>query len=264
MTTVYTIAHDGSFGKLRITTHADRRDAVTHVSQLGLRRTDYVTAAEPADLPPASVGTALRLLSDALGISGDAPLTREGVFQVVVAEYHDQPHEVIAPPPPATPIRGVKDQTMDNQPASQAKKAKGAAKAPKAASPRGKGKPAGKVADFKQVKIGSARERILSLMDGSKTAEQIGKAVGVDAAKVGAHAFCLARDCGVGYAYGEGGTLKALFPAGKTLKDALRSSEPAKPAKKAAAAKPAAKAKAKAARPAAKPKGADAGAGAAA
>ena len=36
------------------------------------------------------------------------------------------------------------------------------------------------------------------------------------------NAFCLYRDCGIGYGLTEDGCLTAIFPRGKTLQDAIR------------------------------------------
>lgn len=247
MTTMFLIVTDAAGDVTRVTTHQNRRDAFTYVNQLALDRGRYAVVGEPHDF--ATDGFLLKAVADHLGCRQGRG-ERSVVYNLLASRYQDQNHEVIAPPPPIQRDEKEND-TMATQAAAKAPKPAKAAKPAKAktVSTRGKGKPAGKVADFRQVKVGSARERILSLMTGQHTAEQIAAMVGgIDAAKVGAHAFCLSRDCGIGYEYGEGGTLKALFPTGKTLADALKVAplpQPAKPKapKAAAAAKPAAKAK---------------------
>lgn len=254
MNTLFLVQTDAAGDVTRVTTHANRRDAFTYVNQQCLARDRYHVVGDAQDLP--REGGLTVALANHLG-SRQAAGERSVLYSLLASRYQSQPHEVIAPPVVIQP--SAKEKDMETQTAETAKpgKAAKAAKstATKAAKPakttaRGKGKPAGKVADFRQVKIGSARADILTLMDGTKTAEQIGKAVkpAVDAAKVGAHAFCLARDCGIGYEYGPNRELKALFPTGKTLADALKEPGAAKPAK---VAKPA-----KAAKPAAAPKAA--------
>lgn len=74
---------------------------------------------------------------------------------------------------------------------------------------------------FKQVRPGTIRAKVLTLMDGTKTAEQIGKRVGQTSKGVLAHAYCLTRDCGIGYSL-EGGKVKALYPQGQSLAKAIK------------------------------------------
>lgn len=105
----------------------------------------------------------------------------------------------------------------------------------KAATGEGRkvGKPAKTVAELGTCRAGTARAKILKLMDGTKTAESIGKAVGVSTTTVMAHAFCLHRDVGVGYKLTDDGKLEALYPGQKTIDDVVV--VPVKKEKKAAA-----------------------------
>ncbi len=88
--------------------------------------------------------------------------------------------------------------------------------------PRGKGKGAGKVADFRPVREGTDRQKVLKLMGGTNTAEQIAAELGMNAKKVGTIVFCMSRDNGIGYEFGAKGQLKALYPGDKTYKDAVK------------------------------------------
>lgn len=83
------------------------------------------------------------------------------------------------------------------------------------------GKPAGLVADFGSVREGTDRAKVLKLMDGSKTAAQIAKAIEKDEKTVMTVAYCLHRDCAIGYKV-EDGKLLALYPGQKTFEDALK------------------------------------------
>jgi hypothetical protein len=89
---------------------------------------------------------------------------------------------------------------------------------------RGKGKPAGSVSMFKPVREGSTRQKILKLMDGTKTPDQIATKMECDRAKIMAHAFCLARDCGIGYTIDDG-KLIALYPTNRSYEDAVTASK---------------------------------------
>ena len=90
------------------------------------------------------------------------------------------------------------------------------------------GKPAGLVGDFKQVRPGTARQKILKLMaPGNKTVKQIADAVELDEKTVLVHANTMHRDCGIGYKVDDG-KLVALFPGSKTYEDAIKAEAPAK------------------------------------
>ena len=77
------------------------------------------------------------------------------------------------------------------------------------------GKPAKSVAEFKTVRAGTARAKILRLIDGSSTLAEVASAVGLDAAKVAAHLYCTWRDCGIGYRLDDG-KVTAVYPEGKS------------------------------------------------
>lgn len=110
---------------------------------------------------------------------------------------------------------------VSSSPSVEDDMAKTTTKTKKAPSARKVGKPAKTVAELGTCRAGTARAKILKLMDGSKTAEAIGKAVGVPTTMVMAHAFCLHRDVGVGYKLTDDGKLEALFPGQKTIDDVV-------------------------------------------
>ena len=110
-----------------------------------------------------------------------------------------------------------------------AKKAadKAADKAAKAAAQPAK-VPGGKAAagqdpvpsKFKSVREGTFRAALLRAMDGTKTVAEIAAESGKAASLVLSHAFCLTRDCGIGYSTKDG-KLTVVFPEGKTIADAI-------------------------------------------
>jgi hypothetical protein len=74
---------------------------------------------------------------------------------------------------------------------------------------------------LKKIRQGTVRAQILARMTGDSTAGDIAAELGVDSAKVLAHAYCLARDVGIGYGFDEEGRIFARFPEGKSLTDVL-------------------------------------------
>lgn len=96
------------------------------------------------------------------------------------------------------------------------------------------GKPAGRVADFKQVRAGTDRAIVLKMMDGKHTTASIAKAIEDTEQKVLAHAYCLARDCAIGYKLNDEGKLEALYPGNKSFADAIKPPAEKKEVKKAA------------------------------
>lgn len=88
------------------------------------------------------------------------------------------------------------------------------------------GRTAGTVADFKQTRQGTARQRILQMMDGTLTPDEIGLKMGggnFTGKYVLAHAYCLRRDCGIGYELTKDGHLIALYPKNRSYADAIKS-----------------------------------------
>lgn len=76
--------------------------------------------------------------------------------------------------------------------------------------------------DVKRLRPGTTRAKILTFMNGENTPSDIAAYIdGVDAAKVLAHAYCLARDVGVGYGFDEEGRIFARYPEGKGILDVL-------------------------------------------
>lgn len=83
--------------------------------------------------------------------------------------------------------------------------------------------PAGKVADFKQVRDGTARAAVVSMAGRASGAsiEDIAKAIGSDRKTVLTHLFCMNRDCAYGYGVvGDKATM--TFPGSNTWKDAIK------------------------------------------
>ncbi len=83
---------------------------------------------------------------------------------------------------------------------------------------------AGTVADFKQTREGTARQKILKMMDGTKTPDEISAIMGgtFTGKYVLAHAYCLRRDCGIGYELTKEGNLLALYPKNRSYADAIK------------------------------------------
>ena len=115
------------------------------------------------------------------------------------------------------------------------KTAKAAAKAAKAAAPREAkvskvmtGQDAKPLSAFKTVRADTARARLLPLMDGTLTPDEVAVKMSEGATKpmeggyVMQHAYCLHRDCGIGYRVTPEGKLLALYPTGKSLADAIK------------------------------------------
>ena len=73
---------------------------------------------------------------------------------------------------------------------------------------------------FKSVREGTFRAALLRAMDGTKTVAEIAAESGKAASLVLSHAFCLTRDCGIGYSTKDG-KLTVVFPEGKTIADAI-------------------------------------------
>lgn len=86
----------------------------------------------------------------------------------------------------------------------------------------------GKPADpekFKEgrVRSGTDRARVLTLMDGTRTAEEIDAAMAFE--KKGyslSHFYCLARDCGIGYEFDGERRVSAVYPDGQSLGTAVK------------------------------------------
>lgn len=85
------------------------------------------------------------------------------------------------------------------------------------------GKPAGKVSDLKPIREGTARQKVLMAMsvDGGSTVAQAAARAGITEAMVMQHAYCLHRDCGIGYQVVDG-KLRALYPGDRTYDDVVK------------------------------------------
>lgn len=247
---VYVITAAGA-----VTTHYDRVQAKAAVDA-GL--IDAIIVATSADLPKNGSEQLRdlhrRLVPEAAG--GDETVTRTGLFDLINEKFKSQPFmepTAMKDLSPAPAVEEAKEDTTmsEVQTADTAKPKAAKVKAPKkttavkAKTPRvGKGKPACKAADFGAVLKGSKRAGILELMTGKYDTKEIGAKLSIEPSLVSSNIFCLNRDIGVGYEYTPQGKINALFPAGKTIADALKA-KTAPVAKVAKAKAPAAKAKAK-------------------
>ncbi len=109
-------------------------------------------------------------------------------------------------------------------------------------APRGRKMAESKPADpakFKpgRIRSGTDRHRILAMMTGASTVEEVGKAMGFAKPNYAlAHFYCLARDCGIGYQLDADGHVTSVYPDGQSLETAIAApTEPKAPkAKKAA------------------------------
>lgn len=90
-----------------------------------------------------------------------------------------------------------------------------------ATAKRGVGRPAGDPADFRAVRPGTARGRIVAACIKGVTLDQAARAGGVDRKMLQAHLACLYRDCAVGHKI-EGERVTLVFPEGKGPADAFR------------------------------------------
>jgi hypothetical protein len=94
----------------------------------------------------------------------------------------------------------------------------------KTAEGRQFGKPAKVLAEFRQIKDGTARAHVLKLMDGRHTADQIASRVGIEKTVVKLHAYKLWSDCGIGYEI-VNDKMTALYPKGKSYEAAIKKAE---------------------------------------
>ncbi len=146
----------------------------------------------------------------------DLEAGRERVLKVLRTKFNDLPVSEL-PAAGTEQINKEKEPNVPKEP--RVKKAAGAA--PKAGK-MVQGKPAGKVADFKQVRAGTVRDKLLHAMNGTMTPEEIAEQIGSTPQLVVSHAYCLHRDCAIGYEFLEGRKLRALYPANRTIEDAIK------------------------------------------
>lgn len=81
-----------------------------------------------------------------------------------------------------------------------------------------------KKADWRPVRAGTMRANILLEMTGARSVEEIARRFDIAAAYVMAWARCNHRDLGIGYEV-RAGKIRALFPTGVTLKQAVVQAE---------------------------------------
>ena len=84
-------------------------------------------------------------------------------------------------------------------------------------------KEAGPVADFKQVRDGSARSIIVTLAGrvGGAKLDEILTAIKQKRGRLMFHLHCMNRDCGYGYEV-DGDRVTVIFPGQRTWRDAIR------------------------------------------
>ncbi len=241
--TVYLAAQRGFFKDLKITTHPTPEAAEAFGAKYGPEWAAHVIR---DDNDPDLGGPALVSLYNAIGKGRpehidlkkfeSRAIGKRRVYFVLDELYKHQPHEPHTPPAPGDTIQattkpdegaapeGEEQESNDMAAKKKAKKAKTAKPAGEKKS-RGKGKAAGKVADFRPVREGTDRQKVLKLMNGTSTAAQIAGELGFGEGgekKVGTIVFCMSRDNGIGYEFGAKGQLKALYPGDKTYKDAVK------------------------------------------
>ncbi len=88
----------------------------------------------------------------------------------------------------------------------------------------GSTRPASSLDKFKQIRAETDRAKVLKLMNGTKSADQIAVTLGggkFTARYVMAHAYCTHRDCGIGYRLTDTGKLLAVYPVERTYRDAI-------------------------------------------
>lgn len=68
-----------------------------------------------------------------------------------------------------------------------------------------------------RVRAGTDRHKVLELMTGELTAPEVDQAMSFKPGYSLSHFYCLARDCGVGYAFDDAGRVTALYPEGQGL-----------------------------------------------
>jgi hypothetical protein len=249
MSIFYVLAHKGFFKDLAVTTHASKAAADLFVKDgLPSQLNAAEVAGQPEDLNFG--GPALVALFNKLGSMAPHPqeaierfATRKDgqrrTFDRLENMYKDQPMEpdnAASAPSVTQPAATTETTATENDMATKAK-AKKAKKtsARKAATPSkpktakkrspAKGKSAGKVAEFAQVREGTTRQKILHLMTGKHNAQQIADKLSIPASLVSSNVYCLWRDCAIGYSYGENGELTALYPTGRGYADAVKKAE---------------------------------------
>jgi hypothetical protein len=236
--TTYLAAQRSVFKEVRVTTHPNPKAAAAFLESYPSEWTGYVIADEN---DPDLSGPGLVMLYNALarGLPGHQDVKKfesrgagkRRIWAVLTQAHEHKPHETAVPAPAVEtgdtkeavnqdPGRGHEDQEIEAM--ASKKKTKKPAKPAGEKKSRGKGKAAGKVADFRPVREGTDRHKVLKMMNGSNTAEQIAAELGMNSKKVGTIVFCMSRDNGIGYEFGAKGQLKALFPGEKTLKDAVK------------------------------------------
>jgi hypothetical protein len=245
MTTSYCISYKGFFQEVKVTTHPSPELAKACGDDTG--GADWSALVVSSEVDVDLGGPGLIAIYNALALDS-APVGEEvrkvekfeskgvgkkRVFAILEQRYLSQPHETAEAAPSegssvaAEPTAGGESQASESEGEDMSKKKKvrvRVKKEPGERKPRGKGKPAGKVSELRPVREGTDRQKVLKLMNGSNTAEQIASEIGdkMTAKKVGTIVFCMSRDNGIGYEFGVKGQLKAVYPGDKAYKDAVK------------------------------------------
>lgn len=229
--TAYLLTYVGVFEKIRVRTYPDVETAKAVYSQPGEDPREsglYAGAPEDIDLTgPGLVSLYNSLTGSSLSKFETRTVGKKRIFDILEERYQHQPHE--AAPAAASPSEASTGEAAatttegDEDMAKKGKKVRVRAKRVKGeAKPRGVGKPAGKVSDLRLIREGTDRAKVLKLMTGRHTSAQIAQETGLDEKKVGTIIFCLSRDCGIGYKFGEKGQVEAIYPGDKGYKDVIK------------------------------------------
>lgn len=218
---VYALAHTGGFVKVKLTKHEDRAGAVGWLEETGPEWGGF-TFELPEEIPLRRTSLSelyWKLFGNELPVGSPLSDLKVRLFDDINDAYRTDDFTT---------------HTGDYQMSEEKAKAPAKEKKAKAAEEKkavAKTYPAGKVAEFKPVRAGSIRARIIGLMDGKHTIDQVAKAVDSSRSNLRVTLNCLLRDCGIGHKIDDNENLTVLFPGSKTLADAVAAPE-AKPAKK--------------------------------
>lgn len=246
--TAYCVRYKGFFKEVRVTTHSSAELAKACGDDTGGPEWSALVVSSEVDIDLGGPGLVALYNSmfpepanhvkkfESRGIG------KKRVFEVLERIYQYQPHEEAQAAPTRVDTQAAKPEGAPSGPPLEqeieaimaGKAAKKAAKAAKKTKPkkdpadrkpRGVGKAAGKVSEFRPIREGTDRQKVLKLMNGQNTAAQISQELGFGEKgekKVGTIVFCMSRDNGIGYEFGGKGQIKALFPGEKTYKDAVK------------------------------------------
>lgn len=228
------LIHYTDFAKdLQVLKFADAKLAdIYGFEKLPPQRTAKVVSGEENFKDYAQFSTSL-LVAIYNGMGPDKPVSKfenhvaaaRRTFALLYAKHNqlEITEVTLAPPEPPSAATDLPINTPDEETISMPKSAGTTKKSTKSRATNHK--PAGTVAEFKPTRAGTDRAKVLALMDGTKTPNEIAAEMKVDrftGKYVMAHAYCLSRDCGIGYELDQDGKLVALYPRGRSLDDAIK------------------------------------------